>query len=125
MEMNQRQMGSIIHKLMFKLFCSSKIAYHILKTSSDNEQTILFVIGCQRSGTSITTQVFHLDWNTKVYEEYSELSSEDSVGRIRLNPFDKVKAVIEKNKIPFIVTKPLVESQNILKLLDYYKNSKG
>ena len=125
MEIKQRQKESIIHRLRFKLFRTSKSAYHFFKTNPLNEQTILFIIGCQRSGTSITAEVFELDWNSKVYGEFSELSSEDPIGRIRFNPFDKVKAVIEKNKVPLIISKPLVETQNVLKLLDYYGKSKG
>ncbi len=125
MDMKQKQKRSIIRRLRFKLFRTSKSAYQFFKMNSQNEQTILFIIGCQRSGTSITAEVFELDWNSKVYKEFSELSSEDLVGKIRLNSLNKVKAIIEKNKVPFIISKPLVETQNTLKLFDYFENSKG
>lgn len=124
-KVKQKRKKPIISKIWLKLFYLSKTLYHFLRMKPHNGQTILFIIGCQRSGTSITTKVFDLDWNTKVYGELSELSSDDPIGRIRFNSLDKVKAAIEKNKVPFIITKPLVETQNILKLLDYFKDSKA
>jgi hypothetical protein len=88
-------------------------------------RSILFIVGCQRSGTSIMQIVFRHDLNTTSFEEFSELSSNDHKSRIRLNSLDLVEKEFSKVKAPFIVIKPLVESQNILQLLDYFHNSKA
>jgi hypothetical protein len=89
------------------------------------KQSILFILGCQRSGTSIIERVFDKDLNTQCYDEFSVLSSNDVPKGIRLNPLDLVKKEFSKVRAPFIVLKPLVESQNALELLDYFDNSKA
>jgi hypothetical protein len=67
-------------------------------------------------------QIFERDWNTKVYGEFSILSSNEG---LRLNPLDSVKRVLKQDRVPLIVLKPLVESQNTLNLLDYFEGSKA
>ena len=69
--------------------------------------------------------VFRHDLNTRSFEEFSELSSNDDKSRIRLNSLELVEKEFAKVKASFIVAKPLVESQNILQLLDYFHNSKA
>src|SRR5215208_4031686 len=88
-------------------------------------RSILFIVGCQRSGTSIMQIVFRHDMNTRIFGEFSELSSNDRKSGIRLNSLELVEKEFTKVKAPFIVTKPLVESQNIRQLLDYFHNSKA
>ena len=102
-----------------------KEIYQLLKLRSSHKKTVLFIVGCQRSGTSLTIQIFDRDLNTKVYEELSKLSSNDLRNKIRLNPLESVKKVVDKNKVPLIVSKPLVETQNSLKLLNYFQGSKA
>jgi len=69
--------------------------------------------------------VFMHDMHTKLFGEFSELSSNDRRFGIRLNSLELVEKEFSKVKASFIVTKPLVESQNILQLLDYFPNSKA
>ncbi|MCC6456096.1 MAG: sulfotransferase domain-containing protein [Caldilineaceae bacterium] len=88
-------------------------------------QTVLFIVGCQRSGTTMMTRIFEQDLNTKVFAETSRLSSLDQPKRLRLNPLDSVKRVIEQELAPIVILKPLVESQNIPELLDYFEGSKA
>jgi hypothetical protein len=89
------------------------------------KKTILFVVGCQRSGTTLMTGIFEKDFGTKVYGEFSPLSSRDAEHKIRLNPLDLVQCEIDRAKVPLVVSKPLVETQNTLKLLDFFPNSKA
>ncbi len=93
--------------------------------SSKSQRSILFIVGCQRSGTSMLLNVFDRDLNTKCFGEFSKLTSNDSLGEIRLNSLELVKEEFSKVKAPFIVVKPLVESQNISELLDYFDNSRA
>lgn len=93
------------------------------------EQQILMIIGCQRSGTSLINRIFARDFNISVYRESSRLSSNDSTQtghfKLRLNSFQALESDLVKDKSPTIVLKPLVETQNILRLLDYFPQSKA
>src|SRR5512138_3577372 len=69
-------------------------------------QSILFIVGCQRSGTSMLLNVFDRDLNAKCFGEFSKLSSNDTHGEIRLNSLDLVKKEFSRVKAPLIVAKP-------------------
>jgi hypothetical protein len=90
-----------------------------------SKKALLFIIGCQRSGTTLMTRIFERDIQTAVYGEFSKMSSLDKRYKIRLNPLPLVKAAIEREQVPLVVLKPLVETQNAVKLLDYFGNSKA
>lgn len=114
----------IVLDVMFIYVC--KKIYHTswFNLSKNKESKILFIFGCQRSGTSLMNRIFARDLNVSVYRESSELSSND-VKKLRLNPIEDVKKIISKNRASLIVVKPLVESQNTPELLDAFDNSKG
>lgn len=115
----------LFDKMSFKLLKCYKNFYNKFKLrKNSSSKKIVFICGCQRSGTTLMTQIFERDFNTKVYGEFSELSSKD-VNKIRLNTLKSVKNIIEKNKVDLIVLKPLVESQNILYLLEYFNKSRS
>ena len=109
-----------------RFFRLRKAVYQYYKIRKVNDKkTILFILGCQRSGTTLLTEIFERDFdNTKVYSEFSRVSSYDKIDKIRLNPFHLVEAEINKNRASLVVLKPLVESQNALKLLDFFDNAK-
>jgi len=88
-------------------------------------QRLLFVTGCQRSGTSMTYKTFDKDRDAAVYDEVSELSSGDPVEKLRWNPMGDVNAKIAANPARLIVTKPLVESQRLSTLLEHFNQSRA
>lgn len=92
---------------------------------SNQKSSVLFIIGCQRSGTTLMAKIFERDFRTNVYGEFSKMSALDTETKIRLNPLPWVKAQLERDKVPLIVLKPLVETQNALKLLEYFDDSKA
>lgn len=104
------------------LFYMYKLFYQKVFFKKRESKKILFIVGCQRSGTSLMTRLFFRDIRTKVYRESSILSSKD-IYRLRLNPLPEVKSRLARDNAPLIILKPLVESQNILKLLDYFDSS--
>ncbi len=108
-----------------KILLSGRKKLHQTLLANELPRSILFIVGCQRSGTSIMQVVFKHDLNTRSYGEFSELSSNDRKSGIRLNSLELVEKEFSKVKASFIVTKPLVESQNTLQLLDYFHNSKA
>jgi hypothetical protein len=85
-------------------------------------KSLLFIIGCQRSGTTLLTHIFDNDLNTKVYKEVSRLSR-NNIPKTRLEPFKRVRQIIDRDSAPLIVLKPLVETQNANTLLGYFENS--
>ncbi|MFZ5922329.1 MAG: sulfotransferase family protein [Chloroflexota bacterium] len=91
-------------------------------------KTILFILGCQRSGTTLLARIFDKDLSSRCYPEFSKLSSQDRRdGRrgIRLNPLDSLVEEFRRLRTSFIVLKPLVESQNAPRLLDYFEGSRA
>jgi len=107
-----------------QLFQFYKYCYQLSLKSRAEGKSLLFIFGCQRSGTTLTQRIFQRDIMSKVYGELSELSSKDP-DRLRLNPLENVKSIIDNHPAPFVVIKPLVESQNALDLLSYFKGSKA
>jgi hypothetical protein len=93
-----------------------KVIYQRFFLKKPQSKKILFIVGCQRSGTTVMTRVFNRDVKAKVYMEHSVLSSKDAL-RLRLDPVDSLKEVFSRENASFIVLKPLVELQNISTLL--------
>ncbi len=106
-----------------KIFHKNKKRIYQSVNSKKVQQSILFIVGCQRSGTSMLLNVLDKDLSTRCFGEFSNLASNDTTSRIRLNSLELVKKEFSKVKAPFIVVKPLVESQNVPELLDYFDNS--
>lgn len=118
-------------KLKLAFLYALKILYHKTLLPKPKKQAILFTFGCQRSGTSLMSRIFTKNLKTSVYRERSVLTSDD-LGTpeepnrfIRLNSSPKVAKCFSQNKAPLIIVKPLVESQNILKLLNDFPQAKA
>lgn len=123
MEYLTKYFFSIRTRFSDKALKLKKAVYRRLRKKT-NKKVILFIVGCQRSGTTLMTKLLEKNINTKIFGEFSELSSIDSQ-KIRLNPLHLVEDVIENSNYPIVVLKPLVESQNLIELLDYFKSSKA
>ena len=106
-----------------KIFQVNKKRFYQSVRAKRDQQSILFIMGCQRSGNSMMQNIFDKDLNTRCFHEFSEISSNDTVGGIRLNSLELVKKEFSTVKAPLIVLKPLVESQNVPELLSYFDNS--
>ena len=110
----------VVEREVFRFFRLRKRIRQFLKYRPGQEKTVLFIVGCQRSGTSILHHMFRLDPDTVTYDEISPLSSYDPVQGLRLNPLPKIQARIRNDRAPLVVCKPLVESQNLDILLDLF-----
>jgi len=86
---------------------------------------IVFVAGCQRSGTSMTYLIFDRDPGAQVFDEFSVLSSDDRVEGLRLNAIEEVRERFQRSPAHLIVAKPLVESQRLAALLDEFEDSRA
>lgn len=86
---------------------------------------LLLIIGCQRSGTTLMTQIFEKDWEVQVYPEHSRLSNQDKLDKLRLNPLLEVKDTLSRSRFPLVVLKPLVETQNAQELLRFFQDARA
>jgi hypothetical protein len=87
--------------------------------------SVLLVLGCQRSGTTLMTEFFEADPHAKVYPEHSSLSAQDRSDRLRLASLDRVAAALHGSRFDRIVLKPLVESQRATELLDAIEGARA
>jgi len=110
----------LVEREAFRLFRLRKRIRQLFKYRSGMDKTVLFIVGCQRSGTSMIHHLFRLDWDTVTYDEISPLSSDDPIEGLRLNPLPEVQARILRDRAPLVVCKPLVESQKLDVLLDLF-----
>lgn len=115
--------SKLVKKYSRWIYLIKKEALQLFKPYTEKKK-ILFIIGCQRSGTSLMSEIFEKDSNAKTFSEFSKLSSKDD-HKIRLNPFPSVKEDLLKVRVPLLVLKPLVESQNALELLKGFDGSKA
>lgn len=108
-----------VEKQAFRALRVRKRLRQFLKYRPGMQKMVLFIVGCQRSGTTLIHHLFRLDLDTITYDEYSPLSQLDRDG-LRLDPREVVQARIAADRAPLVVTKPLVESQNVRELLDWF-----
>ena len=102
-----------------------KRAYHrVARAGSRTNRKVIFIFGCQRSGTTLMLDIFREDLRTVVFPEVSELSRPEG-GRLRLRPTPEIRAHIEQLQAPVVVLKPIVESQNAPRLLDAFQGASG
>ena len=87
-------------------------------------QTVVFIMGIQRAGTSLMYWVFERDLDVKIYRESSELTTGDTLEHVRLNPLSSVRARLARDRASLIVLKPLVESQRVHELMGTFPGSR-
>ena len=76
-----------------------------------------FILGCQRSGTTICQNVFS---GSKKVAVFREGSKEAMTEGWRLRPYDEIQALIDRQKARVILFKPINDSQAALEILDQF-----
>lgn len=109
--------------IAFGIFRQFKALQQLRLASEAIQKRIFLILGCQRSGTSMIYWIFERDLRTKIFRESSILSSNDHPKKLRLNPLPQVQSILDQQKAPIIVLKPLVESQRAPELLEYLRGS--
>ncbi len=104
-----------------------KEAYHHVLRRTEKTPTVVFIIGCQRSGTTLMDDIFDTDLNAKVYREVSKLSCFAPIedGLRRLKPLPLVDHALRRDRAPLVVLKPLVESQQADHILEYFPRARA
>jgi hypothetical protein len=80
--------------------------------------SVLLILGCQRSGTTLMSRVLSRDPEAKVYPEQSLLTLFDVAEHLRLPAPSHIASRIAASRHSLVVLKPLVESQDAAALLD-------
>ena len=102
----------------------SKHVYQSVRWRGLGRPQLLIIVGCQGSGTALMSRLLDADRDCRVFGEFSVLSALGKDG-IRLNPLPDVAAVVSRVPAPLVVIKPLVETQRLRTLLNYFPGSKG
>jgi hypothetical protein len=108
-----------------KAWLLSKEVYKRIYLRPRDKQRIGFIVGSQRSGTTMLSKAFNKDLRSKTYGEAGLAKGFGRGSRHRLLPYDEISHIFSKEKAPLLIAKPLVESQNIVQLLDYFPDSKA
>lgn len=117
-------LGSKITSLVGRGWRFGKRLYQPLRYPQAYPETLLFIMGCQRSGTGLLGRILRNDPDSVVFGEFTELNSLDTETRIRLDPPERVRSYLMKMRAPLVVVKPLVESQNARALFSELENLK-
>ena len=112
-------------KIYSQSFRVYKELYQHVKGEGWQSKKVVFIFGCQRSGTTLMTEIFEKDLNVKVYPERSRLCTHAPNDEYRLNPLSIVKETIDRDRFPVVVLKPLVEVQNSVRILSYFPGAKA
>ena len=115
-------LARIFRRLILRYRVSKKWLYWQTH-SIDADSSVVFILGCQRSGTTLLCNIFNTDYRVSLFQENSAITGTEH-GRLRMKPFDQVQATFVKVKTPLIVAKPLVESQKAIQLLRCFPQSR-
>lgn len=102
----------------------SKRIYQNVRWRGLDRPKILMVVGCQRSGNALLSRLLDADRDCRVFGELSVLSGLGKEG-VRLNPLPDVAAALSRVPAPLVVLQPLVETQRVRTLLNYFPNAKA
>jgi hypothetical protein len=94
--------------------------------SIDKEKNISFILGCQRSGTTMLRKVLDKSINAKAYGEGEKpyFYPKNSKQRLRLISNEDISRLLDKELCQNIILKPLYESQRASELANYFVNSR-
>jgi hypothetical protein len=93
-----------------------------MRITGKRQHRPIFVVGCQRSGTSMLLNVLGKSAECRVYHEGANNAAYDFY---RLRSHDIVKHLIQKSDKPIVVFKPVLDSQHTDRFLDLYPNAKA
>lgn len=82
----------------------------------------IWILGCQRSGTTLLERVFSDDLDSAVFGEFSELTIDPL--RTVWKPLPAVETILSTCNARYAVARPLFESDRAVEILDSFPNSK-
>jgi hypothetical protein len=117
----------LAHTCSKRSFYAIKYLYQTLwPLRPKHPKRIVFIFGCQRSGTTLLRDILDRDLNSKVYGEFGVISrSRRGHKNNRLRPLEEIQAMFQRDRAGLVVTKPIAETQNARKLLAYFAGAKA
>jgi len=106
----------------------NKIRETIRSLVPSNKLTkIIFIFGCQRSGTTIIQKLISLNTSVKFYGEGDPpyFHNSDSKKHHRIMPTKKINDYLNKESLDVVVIKPLYESHIANQLINSHADSRG
>ncbi len=94
------------------------------------DKKLIFVFGCQRSGTTATIDGLKQVDDLRVFDEDNQLTNRyhqryDKGLALRLKPLEELRDVFAECQERTLVVKPLVESQNANSILEFFETAVG
>lgn len=81
----------------------------------------IWIVGCQRSGTTLLERIFRQDLNSEVFGEFSPLTI--GPDKTALKPFAEVQNMLAGCNARYGVIRPLFESDRIDEIMDFFQPS--
>ncbi len=88
----------------------------------NSQRSPVFVVGGQRSGTTMLLSVLGKSAKCRIYHEAKNSPAYDYC---RLQSTETVKSLIQNSYKPIVVFKPVLDSQHTDRFLDLYPNAKA
>lgn len=111
----------------YKTFCTRQRArFKALRAryvSLGPPKSVIWIFGCQRSGTTFLERIFRHDLDSVVFGEFSELTIAE--GKTVLSEPHRIRAIVESKNARYAVIRPLFESDRAPELLELFPNSVG
>jgi hypothetical protein len=86
-------------------------------------KVVIWIFGCQRSGTTFLENIFRQDLDSVVFGEFSQLTI--SPDKTVLSDLETVHEIVESQNAKYAVIRPLFESDRAADLLNLFPNSVG
>jgi hypothetical protein len=88
-----------------------------------NPQAVIWIFGCQRSGTTFLETIFRHDLDSVVFGEFSELTLSEN--KTVLSEPERIQKIVQSKNACYAVIRPLFESDRALELMNLFPNSIG
>jgi hypothetical protein len=86
-------------------------------------KAVIWIFGCQRSGTTFLENIFRHDLDSIVFGEFSELTIDGR--KTVLTSTDKLVSIVSNKNAKYAVIRPLFESDRAIELMNLFPNSIG
>lgn len=121
MKLRDQTLTTLMGKAQRQALRSQKHLWQRLNLNPD-EKTPLFVLGSQRSGTTMLMKVLEKSRYMRVFQEHSRRAFQ---GNFRLMPPEVIRGLIDASHAPAVVFKPLCDAHLTDQLLETYAPAKA
>lgn len=112
-------------RLQIRALRQWKRLVHRLRPYRRPSQTVVFVAGAARSGTSAMVRIFERDVRTTVFGEgHRGITTAYARGLRPLKPLPELQAVLRQAPTSLVILKPLADLHNLSTLLECFAGSK-